>query len=188
MLNKYIFFNLQTGLSSYIAIPTYSGLYEDKQIYNDVIAVSAENVTETDDNILTTFHWTGTEIGKHLPKTNPIFIWDKATFSFIEPPNYLQIIKDQSTIDINILTSQTIYTKYPAHTQDNMSVRYLELMKLETTFSPTSQEALDIQSAWNWIKSVKNINHTTVALIQTALDILEIRKIEEDFKLQLAKV
>ncbi len=181
MINKFIFFNTQTGLPSYVAIPTYNGLYENGKVYGENVAIQIDT-DDTDSMIIETYHWTGKEIGKHIAKTSPHFVFDTTTFTYKEPDNYLQIIKDQVTEEINNLTSSKIYDKYSLITQINNNARLSELILLDSANTP---EADEIRSSVNWINSIRDVGKAAKQAILTSTLVDNIEHIKEDYKLLL---
>lgn len=178
-MNKYIFFDYETGLPSYVATPANSGIYESGKTYGKNVAIKApEDSVDNDSTILDTYHWTGSEIGTHEPKSDSHLIWDKLRFVWKEPDDYLQIIKDRSVNLINNLTGQKILSRYPQHKQTNMLTRAVELQSLNLTDSVEWQA---IQTAWAWIKSVREASNATNSEINLATTVAEIRIIDRDF-------
>lgn len=101
----------------------------------------------------------------------------------------------KETIDnINKLTQDTIYAKYPQHTQANLQAQWSNLVFLDAQLgagiftNQISPEGLIIQAAWNWIKSVRDINHIATNNIQLAISVPDILTIVKDYKIKLASM
>jgi hypothetical protein len=78
---KIAFVNKETQLVGYIASPANDQMYEDGNEYGDYIARHI-SVTSDDNEVLTTWHWNGTEFKTHLPQQGQYEVWDTTTFSY----------------------------------------------------------------------------------------------------------
>lgn len=108
--------------------------------------------------------------------------------------DYVEIIPDDLHINqvkanakslINGLTGDKILSLYPDHKQRNMTARYMKLMKLnqlETT------EALNLESIWTWIESVRAASNIANAALLIAGDNDEINLILADYTAQLSQL
>lgn len=79
---------------------------------------------------------------------------------------------------INTITSTKILSVYPDWKQRNMTARFVELITLNET---TSEEAVAIQSAWSWIKSVRDASNVATNGINNATNYPDIRTIVENY-------
>lgn len=166
------------GLVAYTATPGFDGAYIDGETYGDCIARKTD--TKVDNTtIISTWHWTGTEFATHDPNPDPAFVWDPVSFAYREPDNYLKMVADKAVIEVNRVAGQTITARYPLHRQANMMARYVELMALGRS---STQEALDIQTAWAWIASIREASNQANMEIQSAGDVGRIRALEQTFK------
>lgn len=81
--------------------------------------------------------------------------------------------------NIDLLTSDKIYTKYPLTKQINNNSRFQELILSDST---TTKEGLEIQVSYNWIKSIREVGKSAKQAALEADSVFELRKIEQDYK------
>jgi hypothetical protein len=91
--------------------------------------------------------------------------WDGVTLAWVEPVDYIDLIKNDAIDGINASAGKKILDRYPQYKQANMTARFIELMTLGET---ASQEALDIKAAWDWIKSVRQESNVASDAITAA--------------------
>jgi hypothetical protein len=91
--------------------------------------------------------------------------WDGVTLAWVEPIDYIDLIKKDAIDGVNSSAGKKILDRYPQYKQANMTARFIELMTLSET---SSQEALDIKAAWDWIKSIRQESNVASDVITAA--------------------
>lgn len=160
---KYIFFEPISGLPQMVAVPQIQDMYITGEIYNGLIAVSIE--TDIDDLVIyQTYHWTGTELGTHEPNNDQFAVWDNATFSYVRPDNYLDLIKEENISQVKLISGNKILVSYPIYRQINLARE------------PSTEAAITMHGFIDNIRNLSNISEdeilqaTNVDAVQTALD------------------
>ena len=97
----------------------------------------------------------------------------------------LEESKDIAIRYINTLSGSKIIENYPIHKQINLSARWSELVFLNQT---DSQEAIDIQLVWTWVKTIRDESNRVNALILSTSDTQSVNALVEDFKLYLTTI
>lgn len=90
-----------------------------------------------------------------------------------------------STRYVNILAGSKITENYPIYKQLNLSARWSELVFLNQT---DSQEAIDIQAVWDWVKVIRAESNRVNSLILSASTTQSVNTLVEDFKLYLTTI
>lgn len=137
---KVIFVNTVTGLPSYTCIPSDDAMYTNKTIYADSLAIHVPFGT-SDEEVLTTWHWTGTAWGTHTAKPGDFYDWDKNSFSYTLNLTAAKEFYNKQ-LKANLYKHITVFSNFPEWKQANYNQRYTELSFLELAGTiTTSQQA-----------------------------------------------
>lgn len=185
MLNSYVFYNVNTKLVEYVATPSDPTIYKDGQQYGDKIAILLTKEMPSLEVMHNTWHWNVDGFSTHAPNTNPDFIWDPVSLSYIAPIGYFSARQNRAKLSVNSMAGNKILALYPDYKQRNMTARYLELVTLNET---DSAEALTIKAAWDWIKDIRNRSNVSYALVEQATTIEELDSVLSNFKTELDSI
>jgi hypothetical protein len=155
-MKRTIHFNKETGLVNYLSDDVKEDLYIDGGEANGSITIQGYDNWVIGD-ILTTLHWTGSEVGVHAAQPDKDYVWDKTTFSYVLPDNYLDTLKTTNTVEVNRLAWDKITVIYPLYKQLNVA-RTSEAGAMNT-----------------WIDSIRALAQTAKLAISVAPSIIEIR-------------
>jgi len=162
---NYISFSLDTGLPVSVFTPSNDSLYKDGEI-RDGILVKTVDEAISHEEIMDTYHWTGSEVGIHPPKEDSLAIWDKTTFSFGRPSYWLDVKKRQAVGQVNETAYVRITNVYPTYKQLNLGR------------DPTSQEALDMYA---FIDNVRNKSNLDNEQIMAATSYEQLQEVSASF-------
>ena len=168
-MKRTIHFNKETCLVNYLSDDVKEDLYIDGGEANGSITIQGYDNWVIGD-ILTTLHWTGSEVGVHVAQPDKDYVWDKTTFSYVLPDNYLDILKTRSIDLVNKQASDKILSKYPIYKQINLS---------------HDQSAPETITMINYINAIREQVHFAENNISIAIDKRSIDLEASNFKLLL---
>jgi 23S rRNA maturation mini-RNase III len=163
---KYLFYNEHGRIVSVKEMPEgdivyYSGSW----ISTDLVLVNES--THYIDNI-------GNPVAKPT-QPNPYAVFDytiKAWVSAVTEDVKLEVISK-----LKQRAGDLIFTAYSQIKQNNMQAKYLELL---TDGLSTSEQALNLRSAWTWIKEIRDASNIAELLINSATTVEAIEGILEN--------
>lgn len=169
-MKRTIHFNKETGLVNYLSDDVKEDLYIDGGEANGSITIQGYDNWVIGD-ILTTLHWTGSEVGVHEKQPDKDYVWDKTTFSYVLPDNYLDILKTRTIDLVNKQASDKILSKYPIYKQLNLS---------------QDQASSECMSMYTWINQIRTLCNKTKDSIALATNVPEIKQMEAEFTNKLS--
>jgi hypothetical protein len=114
-------------------------------------------------------------------------VWNLDTGSWLEPGNYVDILKAESLPLINSLAGKKILNRLPQWKQSNLSARAAELIVIDKAnwTSEESEEFTAIQSEWNWVKSIRALSNNYYADVTLASTAERINALMNKYKAEL---
>lgn len=94
-MKRVLFFNVISGLASYILDTPVDDLYKEDEIYNGY-AVRYIDQNEIADTVLKTYYLKNGIVKNHLGSPSEYHIWNLETEQWQEPENYQQLLFDEA--------------------------------------------------------------------------------------------
>lgn len=160
MVKKFIFFFLATGEPAYISVPEYNGLYVDKTVYGDTIAVELPDGI-ADATALETLWWDGAIIRNRLSRPSHYHSFNKITAQWEMTSQSIIDYANAEISKLNFDTNKFILSRYTLENQANIHSRWNKLFETQitdpanfTTAMAAEKEA--INAIWQWIDAIKS--------------------------------
>jgi hypothetical protein len=176
MSESFVFFDTNTKLCTHIVTSSSLDAYEDGKIYGSEIAVDSEHFPNIDFQVISnTYHWMGEGIliGTHLPRDNPLYIWDPLLLTYKEPDGYFEMMISKMASEVNIVARDTIFKVYPIFRQ------------LYIGRDPTTSEAITMYS---FIDNIRNLSNISQAEILQAITLDAVQIALDDFILTMSLI
>jgi hypothetical protein len=141
--------------------------FTDGVLYNDQYIINLEEYPYTidDTTLIKTLHWTGTELGTHEPQVNKFQVWNKDTFSWNYPANYIELLQDEAIKQLNNIAGVKILQKYPIYKQLNY---------------PRTEETL-ASEMYLWIDNIRTLSNESSDAIRLETTLEGMEAIIQDF-------
>lgn len=162
-------------------------LYSDGAIIFGYLYKNIADIGITDTDILSSY-FNGSEFIVKPEQPSRHHVWNLETGEWLEPENYVDILKSESLLLINTLAGKKITTKLPLWKQSNLNNRELELiLKGQANWTPEeANEFSEVRSKKEWMKGIVALSNDYYAKVKAAVAADLINDLMAKYKAELA--
>jgi hypothetical protein len=162
-------------------------LYSDGAVIFGYLYKNVADIGIPDNDVLNTY-FNGIKFIAKPERPSKHHIWSLETEKWLEPKNYVDILKSESLPLINTLAGKKITATLPLWKQSNLNNRELELiLKGQANWTPgETGEFTEIRKQKEWLKGIVALSNSYCAKVDSAVKPEQVHDLMAEYKAKLA--